>query len=73
VIPSASPRPRSLFRRMERWMVGVVLGIGAFLIEKLVMRSIRKEGGEPPKPPGGTPIQSKGGEIEGPNWLGLDP
>jgi hypothetical protein len=64
--------PRTLFRRFERWMVGVVLGIGAFFIERLVLRSIRKEGG-PEKKPEGTLIQSKGSDIEGPNILGLDP
>jgi hypothetical protein len=45
-------------------MVGVVMGIGAFLIEKLVMRSIRKSGGDG-KPVEGTPMQSKGSQIEG--------
>jgi hypothetical protein len=53
-------------------MMGVVLGIGAFFIEKIVMRSIRKEGG-PEKEPEGTMMQSKGSDIEGPNILGLDP
>ena len=71
--PVTAPPPRSIFRRLERWMVGVVMGIGAFFIEKLVMRSIRKEGGSAPRPAEGTPIQSKGADIEGPNILGLDP
>jgi hypothetical protein len=43
--------------------MGVVMGIGAFFIEKLVMRSIRKGGGA--KPDAGTPIQSRGTSIEG--------
>jgi hypothetical protein len=72
-MPAPTSRPRSIPRRLERWMVGVVLGIGAFFIEKIVMRSIRKEGGQPSKPAAGTPMQSKGGEIEGPNIFGLDP
>jgi hypothetical protein len=63
-MPSATARPRSRFRRFERIMVGVVMGIGAFLIEKLVMRSIRKGGGDT-KPVEGTPLQSKGSQIEG--------
>jgi hypothetical protein len=61
---SVTPRPRSLLRRIERWMMGGVLGIGAFFIEKLVMRSIRKGGGSA-KPDAGTPMQSKGTRIEG--------
>jgi hypothetical protein len=62
-MPSVTPRPRSRFRRFERIMVGVVMGIGAFLIEKLVMRSIRKSGGAKSTP--GTPMQSRGSQIEG--------
>ena len=61
---SITPPPRSLFRRIERVMVGVVMGVGAFFIEKLVMRSIRKGGGDA-KPGAGTPMQSKGSTIEG--------
>jgi hypothetical protein len=63
-MPSVTPRPRSPFRRFERIMVGVVMGIGAFLIEKLVMRSIRKSG-DGAKPVEGTPMQSKGSQIGG--------
>ena len=61
--PVTPPR-RSLPRRLERWLMGVVMGIGAFFIEKLVMRSIRKGGGSA-KPGAGTPMQSKGTRIEG--------
>jgi hypothetical protein len=63
VTPVTQPR-RSLPRRLERWLMGVVMGIGAFFIEKLVMRSIRKGGGDA-KPGAGTPMQSKGSTIEG--------
>jgi hypothetical protein len=43
--------------------MGVVMGIGAFFIEKLVMRSIRQDGGGT-KRGTGTPVQSKGTTIE---------
>ena len=43
--------------------MGVVMGIGAFFIERLVMRSIRKGGGDS-KPDSGTPMQSRGTTIE---------
>ena len=60
----AAPPPSSVFRRFERWMIGTLMGIGAFFIEKLVMRSIRKGGGTS-KPADATPLQSKGSSIEG--------
>ncbi len=40
------------------------MGIGAFFIEKLVMRSIRRGGGTT-KPARSTPMQSKGTKVEG--------
>ena len=61
---SVTPPPRSLPRRFERWFMGVVMGIGAFFIEKAVMRSIRQDGGAA-KAGTGTPMQSKGTKIEG--------
>jgi len=42
-----SPKPRSAFRRAERWMMGVVMGVLAFVIEKAVLRSIKKGGTKP--------------------------
>ncbi len=53
------------FRRVERWAVGVVMGVFAFVLEKVVMRSVKKKGGDAastgPEP---TTITSKGGEAE---------
>jgi hypothetical protein len=43
-----SSKPRSAFRRAERWMVGLLMGVLAFAIEKAVLRSIKK-GGSPPR------------------------
>jgi hypothetical protein len=59
-----TPQPRSLPRRLERWMMGVLMGVGAIFIERLVMRSIRRSGGTA-KTAEGTPLQSKGSSIEG--------
>ena len=44
--------------------MGVMMAVGAYFIEKLVMRSIRKGGGWR-KPDTGTPMQSRGSTIEG--------
>jgi hypothetical protein len=62
--PHARPKPRG-FRRLERWTMGVVMGMLAFVLEKVVMRSIRKEGGTAvAEPSSGTAITSKGAEID---------
>jgi hypothetical protein len=40
---SLAPKPRG-FRRLERWFVGVIMGVMAFVLEKVVLRSVRKAG-----------------------------
>lgn len=53
------------FRRVERWAVGVVMGVFAFVLEKVVMRSVKKKGGDAASiVPAPTTITSKGGEAE---------
>jgi hypothetical protein len=57
--------PRGVFRRIERWLVGIVMGVLAFGIERAVMRSIKKGGGAA-KPVEPEPfVTSKGNEISG--------
>jgi hypothetical protein len=48
---------------VERWVVGLGMGVIAFVLEKVVMRSVRKGGGASPEPEP-TTITSKGGEAE---------
>lgn len=38
-----SERPRSMFRRLERWIVGVVMAVLVFVLERLVIRQIEKK------------------------------
>ena len=38
-----TPRARSPFRRVERWLVGVFMAGLVFVLERLVMRQIRKK------------------------------
>ena len=45
---SVSKRP--FLRRVERWLVGLVMAAMAYLIEKVVLHSIRR-GQVKPKPP----------------------
>jgi hypothetical protein len=54
---------RSLWRRIERWMVGLVMAMIALILERMVLRSIRKKG-EPTKPPEPTSLTSRGGQVD---------
>jgi hypothetical protein len=60
--PSRSKKPKGL-RRLERWIVGLGMGVIAFVLEKAVMRSVKKGGGSSvdPEP---TTITSKGAEAD---------
>ncbi len=40
---------RPFFRRMERWLVGLVMAAMAYLLEKAMLRSIRRGGAKPPE------------------------
>ncbi len=55
-------RPRG-FRRFERWLIGVVFAVMAFVLEKVVMRSVRKRGVDGPAEDA-TTVVSKGGEVD---------
>ena len=52
-------------RRIERWLVGVVFGVIAFVLERVVMRSVRRGGKEPPAAePEPRTITSHGGDVD---------
>jgi hypothetical protein len=50
------------FRRFERWLVGLAFAIIAFVLEKVVMRSVRKKGEGRSEEL--TTVVSKGGEVD---------
>jgi hypothetical protein len=62
---SARPlvKPPKGLRRIERWLVGVLMGITAFVLEKVVMRSVRKTEPEASAPTAST-LTSKGGSVD---------
>jgi len=60
----ATRQPTGL-RRVERWIVGVVMAVIAFAIEKVVLRSIKRGGGAPKEPPPEPFATSKGSEVSG--------
>ena len=58
-------KPKTIWRRMERWLVGLVMAFIAFALEKMVMRGIRKAGKEKEsKEDLHTTLTSKGGEVD---------
>ncbi|HVH53309.1 MAG TPA: hypothetical protein VNA32_04175 [Actinomycetota bacterium] len=56
-------RPRSPLRRIERWGVGLILGVVAFFLERAVARSIRR-GETKAKPSQPTALRGMGSDIE---------
>ncbi|HEX2424657.1 MAG TPA: hypothetical protein VHM47_02115 [Actinomycetota bacterium] len=55
------PAPKG-FRRLERWLVGLVMAMFAYVIEKAVLRSIKK-GNTTPKPVEPTAITGTGADV----------
>jgi hypothetical protein len=49
-------------RRLERWFVGVLMGIVAFILEKIVLRSVKKK--HPVAEPTASTLTSKGGDVD---------
>jgi hypothetical protein len=49
-------------RRVERWIVGTVMGVFALVIERVVLRSIRK-GETSPGPADPTSVTASGSEV----------
>jgi hypothetical protein len=61
-----SKKPKGL-RRVERWMVGIAMGVIAFVLEKAVMRSVKKGGGDAGLPGlAPTTLTSKGRDVDVP-------
>jgi hypothetical protein len=56
------PRPKGL-RRVERWLVGLAMAVVAFILERIVMRSVKKSG-DAKDQLRSTTVISKGGEVD---------
>jgi hypothetical protein len=61
VTATSSYRSKSIGRRLERWLVGLVMGFMAFVGERVALRSVKKKGGTTPE---GTKVSSRGGDID---------
>lgn len=57
-------KPKTLRRKIERWIVGVVMAIIAFVLEKIVVRSVRRAGEKGATEEVHTTLTSKGGEVD---------
>ena len=57
----STPAPRGI-RKVERWLVGLAMAVVAFVLEKVVMRTARKD--RPTTGPAPTTLTSKGGEVD---------
>jgi hypothetical protein len=60
----AAAQPKGL-RRLERWIVGIAFGLIAFVLERVVMRSVRRDGKDPKvAEPEARTITSRGGDVD---------
>jgi hypothetical protein len=62
-------KPKSAWRRMERWLVGIAMAMIAFVLEKFVIRAVRKREAADEEPKRKkkdmrTTLTSKGGEVD---------
>jgi hypothetical protein len=48
---------------MERWLVGLVMAATAYMLEKAVLRSIRRGRGKPKPPEQGPMAKSTGTDV----------
>jgi hypothetical protein len=59
-----SSKPRGI-RRIERWLVGVAFAVIAFVLERVVVRAVRREGGPSRAvPPEARTFTSRGGDVD---------
>lgn len=59
--PATRP-PRGL-RRVERWLVGIVMAVVAFVLEKVVLHAV-KDTPEAPAEANASTLTAKGGEVD---------
>ena len=46
-----TPTSRSPLRRAERFLLGIAFAVAAWIVERRVLKAIRKRGGAPPRAP----------------------
>jgi hypothetical protein len=58
-----TPKPKGI-RRFERWIVGIAMAVVALVLERIVMRSVKRKRGASTQDPPPTTMTSKGGEVD---------
>ncbi len=56
-------RPKTFIRRIERGLVGFAMAIVALILERVVMKTVKKEGGSVKEAPP-TVVTFKDGEVD---------
>ena len=56
-------RPKTFVRRLERALVGFAMAVVALILERVVMKTVKKEGGTVKDAPGKV-VTSKGGDVQ---------
>jgi len=59
----STPKPRGI-RRVERWVVGLAMGVVAFVLERLVVRGLKAKGEKAAAAPTPTTLTSRGGSVD---------
>jgi len=60
-VKALTPKPKGI-RRFERWVVGIGMTVVAFVLEWLVMRSVKGKGRS--EEPRSTTVTSQGVEVD---------
>ena len=61
----STPKPHGI-RRIERWLVGLAMGVVAFVLERIVVRGLKKKGEKTATDPVPTILTSRGGSVDAP-------
>ncbi len=63
--PRTTPAPKGI-RRVERWLVGLAMAVVAFVLERIVVRGLKKKGEKTAPDPEPTTLTSRGGDVDAP-------
>lgn len=58
-----TPAPRGI-RKVERWLVGIGMAVVAFILEKAIVRGLKRRGERPPDDEPPTTLTSRGGSVD---------